>query len=313
MLGVIVTRLAPPASFSAPCWSSCSRPPGSQAASRRRLTGHRTAVRRRPVRWHRSLGPQAGTQASRRRRPASRPVVRGSTLISWEPSVARHGVVGYDVYLDSRMYAHEGTRLSVCAALRAVASWPASSLRSTRGETRSHAHRATIQVPGCSTSRPGWVGGFETGDLSQWDLLHAASLDRFRVVTSDAGVTPRLGSHMARVEVRGNEPASWSAGTNVALIEKSSGPDGSGQLGADTYVGFSVFLPKGFPYRPEPPREQHRRMARRQQRGAGVGALDDRQHHRQGTSASRTRDPGSFSTSIRSPATALPCSGWAIS
>ena len=173
----------------------------------------------------------------------------GSTLIAWEPSVARRGVVGYDVYLDSRRTRTRAPALQVrgLACGRVV---PARVVAIDAAGTRSTPMRATIQVPGCSTSRPGWVGGFETGDLSQWDFLHAASSDRFRVVTSDAGITPRHGSHMARAEVRGNEPASWSAATNVALIEKNSGPDGSGQLGADTYVGFSVLLPKGFPYVP---------------------------------------------------------------
>jgi hypothetical protein len=92
-----------------------------------------------------------------------------------------------------------------------------------------------------------WSGDFETGDDSQWDFVHRFAAERFSVVESDARVVPRSGSHMARVEVRYNEPASWTAGANASLAEKDSGLAGLGELGADSYVGFSVFLPDGFP------------------------------------------------------------------
>ena len=99
-------------------------------------------------------------------------------------------------------------------------------------------------------STPGWFGGFDTGDLSQWDNIFESAPGRFRAVASDGGVRPRQGSYMARVEVRPDEPASWTAGANVAMVGKGSGPGGSGLLGADTYIGFSVFLPRGFSYVP---------------------------------------------------------------
>jgi Polysaccharide lyase len=169
--------------------------------------------------------------------------------LAWKRSTDHVGVAGYDVYLGSKRTRVRAPSLRVrhlaCGqgvAIRIVAF--------DRAHNRSKAARAMIQIPGCSRSTPGWFGGFDTGNTSQWSFVHRYVRERFRVVTSDGAVTPRQGSHMARVEVRHNEPASWTTGANVSLAEKTPAPAGSGHLGHDTYVGFSVFLPNGFPYVP---------------------------------------------------------------
>ena len=82
----------------------------------------------------------------------------------------------------------------------------------------------------------------DTGDDSQWDFIHRFAPERFSVVTSDGASIPRAGSHMARVEVRHKEPASWVAELDVALGGNELPALGLGQLGGDSYVGFSVFL-----------------------------------------------------------------------
>lgn len=169
--------------------------------------------------------------------------------LAWKASTDNRRVAGYDVYVDSKQTRVTGPDLRlrgfVCGQVV-----PMRVVAFDRANNRSKPTKATIQIPGCWASTPGWFGGFETGNLSEWDHLFAATPDRFQVVTSNGGVVPRQGSHMARVEVRGDEPASWATGANVALVEKNSGPDGSGRLGSDTYVGFSLFLPTGFPYVP---------------------------------------------------------------
>ncbi|MBA3375303.1 MAG: heparin lyase I family protein [Actinobacteria bacterium] len=170
-----------------------------------------------------------------------------TVLLTWTPSADNLRVAGYDVYLGSLRERVRVPTLRVrgfaCGqrvAGRVVAF--------DRAHNRSKTARATIQIPGCSLSTPGWFGGFDTGDISQWDSVFTAAPDRFRAVTSDGGVIPRQASHMARVEVRPNEAASWTTGANVSMVEKTYAPAGSGRLGDDTFVGFSVFLPNGFPY-----------------------------------------------------------------
>ncbi|MBA3374995.1 MAG: heparin lyase I family protein [Actinobacteria bacterium] len=172
-----------------------------------------------------------------------------TALFAWKPSADNVGVAGYHVYLGSQRARVRAPALRVrnlacgrVVAMRIVAFDGA--------QNRSKPASATIQIPGCSKSTPGWFGGFDTGDTSQWDYIHSFVPDRFRVLASDGAVTPRQGSYMARVEVRNNEPASWTSGANVSLAEKTDAPAGSGRLGDDTYVGFSVLLPIGFPYVP---------------------------------------------------------------
>lgn len=87
-------------------------------------------------------------------------------------------------------------------------------------------------------------GGFDTGNESQWSYIHRYTTDRFRVTASADGVSPRGGSHMARIECRSGEPASWTAGRNATLAEKN-GLQNVG-LGSTTYTGFSVYLPDSY-------------------------------------------------------------------
>ena len=51
---------------------------------------------------------------------------------------------------------------------------------------------------------------------------------------------------MARVEVRGGEPASWDASMNVSLAQKDNLPNVG--LGNDVYMGWSVYIPGNFSY-----------------------------------------------------------------
>ena len=204
-----------------------------------------------------AVGAAGGTHPAKRDKssPSSPTGIRitsssGTAVLAWEPSADNVGVAGYDVSLGSRRMRVKVSALQV-QGLRCGEILAARFAAFDSAHNRSRVTKATIHVPGCSTSRPGWSGGFETGDLSEWDFVHATVPDRFRVVPGERGTTPRLGSYMARVEVRANEPASWSASSNVALVEKSPAPDGSGALGADSYVGFSLFLPNGFPYVPK--------------------------------------------------------------
>ena len=91
-------------------------------------------------------------------------------------------------------------------------------------------------------------GGFDTGNTSQWSYVHRYANERFQAVQSDNGVTPRQGSHMARIETRYNEPTTWTTGANIAMAQRDGVP--GVQPGADVYTGFALYLPNGFPYVP---------------------------------------------------------------
>jgi hypothetical protein len=95
-----------------------------------------------------------------------------------------------------------------------------------------------------------WVGGFETGDLSQWDDAFRASPERIRVVGRDGGIPPRQGARMARFEVQpGDHPPWGDVGVETAALFLYAHVQGhSDRLGDDRYYGFSMYLPKGFPY-----------------------------------------------------------------
>ena len=170
-----------------------------------------------------------------------------STILAWEPSIDNKRVVAYDVRFAShraRVVAPEvrvnGGTCGRIANVRVVAI--------DRAGNRSRPATATVRVGGCAQAAPGWFGGFETGDISEWDYLHAAAPERFQVVRSDQGVTPRQGNHMARVEVRGGEPASWDASMNASLAQKDNLPNVG--LGNDVYMGWSVYIPRNFRYVP---------------------------------------------------------------
>ena len=93
-----------------------------------------------------------------------------------------------------------------------------------------------------------WTGNFDTGDLSQWD--NTFNGHGIKVVTADAGIVPREGSHFGRFEVR-NEPAPWSSGVNVAMAYRYNNIAGHYDvLGDDRYYAFSMYLPAGFAYVP---------------------------------------------------------------
>jgi hypothetical protein len=53
---------------------------------------------------------------------------------------------------------------------------------------------------------------------------------------------------MARVEVRYNEPTSWTASMNVSAVQKDHLPNVG--LGNDVYMGWSVYIPSSFTYVP---------------------------------------------------------------
>jgi hypothetical protein len=168
-----------------------------------------------------------------------------STILAWEPSTDNKRVVAYDVRFGSRRSRVVAPELRV----RGVSCGRVVNVRIVaidRAGNRSRPATATVHVGGCSHATPGWFGGFEAGDISEWDFLHAAAPERFQVVRSDQLVTPRQGNHMARVEVRGNEPASWSASMNVTIAQKDHLPNVG--LGDDVYMGWSVYIPPNFPY-----------------------------------------------------------------
>jgi hypothetical protein len=170
-------------------------------------------------------------------------------MLVWTRSNDNTGVVGYEVDVGGR----RARVTSSTASLRGIRCGKQVTVRVVavdRALNRSRRASTDIRVPGCAQSAPGWFGGFDTGDTSQWDYIHRFAPERFRVVNADGAVRPRQGAYMARVEVRGGEPTTWTSGANASLIEKTAAPDDSGRLGADTYVGFSVFLPKGFDYAP---------------------------------------------------------------
>ena len=172
----------------------------------------------------------------------------GTVLIAWTPSTDNVGVTGYDVFLGSKkrkLVRSPSWRLTGLACGRVL---PLAVVARDRAGNRSPVVKETIQIPGCSASRPGWTGGFDTGDLSQWSFVHQYTPDRFRVVAADGAIVPRQGSHMARSEVRYKEPTSWWASMNVASVQKNGLPNVG--LGNDVYMGWSIYLPNDFSYVP---------------------------------------------------------------
>ena len=206
-----------------------------------------------------SVGLAGGASPSGRDRvPPSVPsgirlaTVPDARLLVWDPSRDKVGVAEYDVYVGAQRarVTSASYRLSKVPCGRGPV--PVRIVAVDRAKNRSRPARAVIQPSCTAASRPAdvWSAAFETGDESQWDFVHRFAPERFEVVKSDGGVVPRQGSYMVRVEVRPDEPTSWTSGANAALAEKNPTPGGLGVLGADAYVGFSVFLPQGFAYVP---------------------------------------------------------------
>jgi Polysaccharide lyase/IPT/TIG domain len=93
--------------------------------------------------------------------------------------------------------------------------------------------------------QPTWTGGFETGDLSEWDGSWQEAPGRFTAVSSDGGVIPREGAYMGRVEVQqGDDPI--NTGGNICEVYRTH----YDTVGDDRYYSVSVYLPNGFPYVP---------------------------------------------------------------
>jgi len=95
-----------------------------------------------------------------------------------------------------------------------------------------------------------WEGGFESGDLSEFSNSFQQAAGRFTAVTSDAGVWPRSGSYMGRIEVRsGDDPISTGGNICEAYLDPTSGaPDD--HVGDERYYAFSLYLPPGFQFVP---------------------------------------------------------------
>lgn len=93
-----------------------------------------------------------------------------------------------------------------------------------------------------------WSGDLDTGDETQFTAYIRNAADRWRVTTADAGVTPRQGTHMARVECRQGEPTSWDGGLSATLAIKTSLGVGYNQTYTDSYVGWSAWIPSDWPW-----------------------------------------------------------------
>ena len=94
-------------------------------------------------------------------------------------------------------------------------------------------------------SSASWTGGFATGDLSEWDGSWQQAPGRFTALKSDAGVLPREGAYMGRVEVQpGDDPI--QTGGNICQVYRTH----YDTIDDDRYYSFSVYLPAGFPYVP---------------------------------------------------------------
>ena len=206
---------------------------------------------------------------------AASSITQTSVALRWNASSDNVGVTGYDVYRNGTRQGSMTSTSSIQTGLSCGTSYMLGVVARDAAGNASQQAQLNAFTSSCSPPPPppppaspppppaspppppppppppaGTVlfdGGFDTGDTSQWSFIHEFVTERFRAVTSD-GVTPRKGSHMARVEVRYNEPASWTAGANVSLAQK----DGllNVGLGKDIYTGFSVYLPNGFAYVP---------------------------------------------------------------
>jgi hypothetical protein len=105
-----------------------------------------------------------------------------------------------------------------------------------------------VQPPPPPPPSPLFDGGFDTGNLDQWD--DAFNRNRISAVTSDAGVSPRSGSHMGRFEVRPGDAAPWD-GSEIAMVYRYNNVPGHFDVyAADRYMGFSLYLAPGFAYVP---------------------------------------------------------------
>jgi chitodextrinase len=204
---------------------------------------------------------------------AASSITQTSVALRWNTSSDNVGVTGYDVYRNGTRQGSMTSTSSIQTGLSCGTSYMFGVVARDAAGNASRQADLNAFTSSCSSSPPppsppppppspppppppppppaGTVlfdGGFDTGDTSQWSFIHEFVSERFRAVTSD-GITPRKGSHMARVEVRYNEPASWTAGANVSLAQKDGLPNiGPGK---DIYTGFSVYLPNGFPYVPK--------------------------------------------------------------
>jgi polysaccharide lyase-like protein len=93
-----------------------------------------------------------------------------------------------------------------------------------------------------------WNGDLDTGNESQWTNIIRNATDRFRVTTSDTGVAPRQGTHMARVEVRQGEAASWASTLSATLAVRQFPTVGYNQTYNDIYFAWSAWVPSNWPY-----------------------------------------------------------------
>ena len=108
-----------------------------------------------------------------------------------------------------------------------------------------HAGTTTSTKSFQATGNPNWNGGFEARDLSEWDGSWQQAPGRFTALKSDAGVFPREGAYMGRVEVQpGDDPI--QTGGNICQVYRTH----YDTIDDDRYYSFSVYLPAGFPYVP---------------------------------------------------------------
>ena len=93
-----------------------------------------------------------------------------------------------------------------------------------------------------------WNGDLDTGDESQYDTYIRNAPDRWRVTTADGAVTPRQGTHMARVECRQGEAASWGASLSATLALRNGLPYGFDKANKDGYLAWSAYIPSDYPW-----------------------------------------------------------------
>jgi chitodextrinase len=181
-----------------------------------------------------------------------------SITIAWNASSDNVGVAGYRPYNDGSVVGSTSTTSYTVSGLSCgssntlgVEAYDAAGNRSQRATIATVTSACPPPPP--PPPPPGQVlfnGDFDTGNESQWTLVHEFTSDRFRVVTSDGAVTPRQGTYMGRYEIR-DEPTSWCATSNPpcnVTMDDQAGTPRLPVIGQDTYLGLSVYFPSDFDF-----------------------------------------------------------------
>jgi len=188
-------------------------------------------------------------------------VTQSGATLGWIASTDNVGVSGYDLYRGGTKVATVTSTSFVQTGLACGTSYPFGVVA--RDAAGNSSTQASLQVSTAACSAPPpppppvtsgtllFDGGFDTGNLSQWDSSWKGA-NGIVPVTSDAGVSPRGGPYMAKFVVSPGDTPPWGYSDTDMVYRYNTIAGHYDVVGDDKYYGFSLYFPSGTKYQPKP-------------------------------------------------------------